>query len=172
MENQYTLVEHLVLYAIYIVFMSYVSSNLYNKLHSQCFLQYLQTDSYLLCRRYVKYVAYTAVKTIHMVFYSELHIPGIFLCGKCSVWKKGHYGSSWVKKPLVTLFTECSWPIIQAGRKGNRDLCQMISHMREDTCRAAFHSPHCWLTRICDCLSVQQRSSLTYKNISSRPSPL
>lgn len=107
------------------------------------------SDSYFLCRRYIKYVAYTAVKTIDMVLYSELHILSIFLCGKCFVWKKGQYGSSWVKKPLVILFTECWWPITQAGRRGNRDLCQMIATW-EDTCRAAFHSPHCWLTRIYD----------------------
>lgn len=151
MENQYTLVEHLVLYAIYNEFIttSYVSSNFYNKLHSQCFLQYQQAISYLFCRRYIKYVAHTAVKTIHLVLYSEPHILCIFLCGKCSVWKKGQYGSSWVKKPLVIPFTECWWPITQAGRKGNRDLYQMIATW-EDTCRAAFHSPHCWLTRICD----------------------
>lgn len=172
MENQYTLVEHLVPYAIYNEFitMSYVWSNLYNKLHSQCFLQYLETDSYLLCRRYIKYVAYTAVKTIHMVLYAKLHILGIFLCGKCSVWKKGQYGSGWVKKPLVILFTECWY---HPGReKGKQGSLSNDSHMREDTCRAAFHSPHCWLTGICDCLSVQQRSSLTYKSISSRPPPL
>lgn len=44
MENQYTLVEHLVLYAIYNEFITviYVSNNLYNKLHKQ----YQQTDSY------------------------------------------------------------------------------------------------------------------------------
>lgn len=53
------------------------------------------------------YVAYTAVKTVHTMLYAELHILGVLLCGKCSVWKKGQYGSSWVKKPLVILFTEC-----------------------------------------------------------------
>lgn len=44
MENQYALVEHLVLYAIYNEFitMIYVSSDLYNKLHNQCLLQYQQ----------------------------------------------------------------------------------------------------------------------------------
>lgn len=50
-----------------------------------------------------------------MVLYSELHMLGIFMYGKCSVWRKRWYGSSWVKNPLVILFTECWWPITQAG---------------------------------------------------------
>lgn len=143
----------------------YVSSNLYNKLHNQCFLRYQQTDSYSLCRRYLNYVAYTAVKTIHMVFYSELHIPGMFLCGKCSVWKKGQYGTSWVKKALVILLTKCWWPITQAGRRGSRDLCQMI---------ATWERTYAGLLSIAGLLeyvtaSVQQRSSLTCKKSPAGP---
>lgn len=44
-----------------------------------------------------------------------------------SVWKKRQYGSSWVQKPLVILFTECWWPITQEEWRGNRDLCQTIA---------------------------------------------
>lgn len=76
-----------------------------------------------------------------MLLYSELHLLGVFLYGKCSAWKKRWYGSSWVKNPLVILFPYCWWPIIQAGWRGNWDPYQTMAR-REGTHARLLSTPH------------------------------